>query len=299
MGAVSGPGASKGRVVAVAGQLVAVSIGTEDHVATLAGRLEARPVVGDNVAVTHDDDSVRVVGIEPRHSSLARVDRLGRRVQVLAANADLLVVVASIVSPPLRRGLIDRLLVAASVGGMQAGLVLTKLDRSGSATTEALRLLDEYRRIGYDGVAIDARTPQGVQAVRGLIAGRLAAVTGHSGVGKSTLVNGLTGGVQTTGAVNEVIGRGRHTTTSARLIRGDDVDIIDLPGIRGFAPAGVTAETLADTFPDIAGAAAHCRFPNCLHVGELGCAVPDAVSAARLDSYRKLLSEIVGSPARN
>jgi ribosome biogenesis GTPase len=213
--------------------------------------------------------------------------------QVLAVNAECVLIVASIADPPLRRGLIDRILVAAWRGGMEPLLAITKEDLAGRADEDPEVVLADYRAIGVDGVVIDVRTQAGEDAVRALLAGRTAAVVGHSGVGKSTLVNALTGGGQVTGAIHELSGRGRHTTTTATwLDMPSGGALIDLPGIRSFSLAGITPDDLASAFGDIAEASAECRFSDCRHVGDDGCAVERLVEPARLASYRKLLVEL-------
>jgi ribosome biogenesis GTPase len=289
--------AARGRVVAIGGGMAAVRVDGEERVAKLAGRLRGRfrPVAGDEVDVTvMDDGTARIDRIDDRRTQLVRAQRLGRGDQVLVANADVLIVVVAAADPPLRRGLIDRLLVAAWAGEMEAAIVITKADLAAQAEEPPERVLAAYADLGYPGALVDARSAEGATAVRSLIGGRLAAFAGHSGVGKSTLVNSVTGGAQATGVVNEVIGRGRHTTTAARLIHGFGIEIIDTPGIRGFSPAGLDVRELPFAFPEIAEAAALCRFRTCLHIGEAGCAVEDAVDPERLASYRKLLAELRG-----
>ncbi len=280
--------------------MAVVRVDGEERVAKLAGRLRGRfrPVAGDEVDVTiMDDGTARIDRIDDRRTQLVRAQRLGRGDQVLVANADVLVVVAAAADPPLRRGLIDRLLVAAWAGEMEAVIVITKADLAEQAEEPPELVLAAYADLGYPGAIVDARSPAGATAVRALIGGRLAAFAGHSGVGKSTLVNSVTGGAQATGVVNEVIGRGRHTTTAARLIHGVGIEVIDTPGIRGFSPAGLDVRELPFAFPEIAEAAAQCRFRTCLHIGEAGCAVEGAVDPERLASYRKLLAELRGEAA--
>jgi ribosome biogenesis GTPase / thiamine phosphate phosphatase len=289
--------AARGRVVAIGGGMAAVRVDGEERIAKLAGRLRtrARPVAGDDVDVTlMDDGTARIDRIDERRTQLVRAQRLGRGDQVLLANADLLVVVAAAADPPLRRGLIDRLLVAAWAGGLDAALVITKADLADAAEEPPAQVLADYADLGYAGALVDARSEEAGRVVRALIGGRLAAFAGHSGVGKSTLVNTVTGGEQLTGAVNEVIGRGRHTTTAARVVHGTGIEVIDTPGIRGFSPAGLEPRELGFAFPEIAEAAAGCRFRTCLHAGEAGCAVEDAVDPRRFASYRKLLAELRG-----
>lgn len=290
-----------GIVLAVGGGLAAVRTATgEERVAKFAGRLDRRPVAGDRVGLLLEDgDGGRIDVIEPRATELRRQQRMrseGERAmkeQVLAANAECVLIVASIADPPLRRGLIDRILVAGWRGGMTPLLAITKRDLADRAGEPPEQVLADYALIGVEGVCVDVRTAAGAEAVRALIAGRTAAVVGHSGVGKSTLVNALTAGGQTTGAVHALSGRGRHTTTTATWIDTPDGGaLIDLPGIRSFSLAGIEPADLRHAFADVAEAAERCRFRDCRHVGEEGCAVADAVDPARLASYRKLLAEL-------
>ncbi len=290
-----------GIVLAVGGGLAAVRTETgEERIAKFAGRLEMRPVAGDRVQLLMEaGEGARIDVIEPRKTELRRQQRMqseGERAmkeQVLAANAECVLIVASVTDPPLRRGLIDRILVAAWRGGMQPLLVITKEDLAARADESPEGVLSDYAAIGVPGVLIDVRTDAGADAVRALIAGRTAAVIGHSGVGKSTLVNALTGGALPIGAIHELSGRGRHTTTTATWL---DVPgggaLIDLPGIRSFSLAGITPHDLADAFGDVAEASMQCKFSDCRHVGEAGCAVESMVDPARLASYRKLLEEL-------
>jgi len=272
----------------------------EERIAKFAGRLDRRPVAGDRVQLLLEaEEGGRIDVIEPRSTELRRQQRMrseGERAmkeQVLAVNAECVLIVSSIADPPLRRGLIDRILVAAWRGGMEPLLAITKEDLAERADEDPEVVLADYRAIGVDGVVIDVRTQAGEDAVRTLLAGRTAAVVGHSGVGKSTHVNALTGGGQVTGAIHELSGRGRHTTTTATwLDMPGGGALIDLPGIRSFSLAGITPDDLASAFGDIADASAECRFADCRHVGDDGCAVERLVEPARLASYRKLLNEL-------
>ncbi len=298
-----GAGTGEGLVVGVGGGFATIRTADGELLAKLRRRLQHAPVVGDRVDVTLlEDGAARVDRVHPRTSSLMRLQimRTGERrgEQVLLANADVLVIVAAVAEPPLRRGLIDRLLVAATLGRMGAALVLTKVDLVGRAEDAPERVLADYASVGCAGVAVDARDAAAVrEAVLPLVRDRVAALAGHSGVGKSTVVNALTGGVQATGTVSQSTTKGRHTTTGARwLDLPGGGALIDTPGIRSFALVDIDREDLEEGFPEIHAAAPGCRFRDCKHVGESGCAVADAVPAWRLDSYRKLLDELERGP---
>ncbi len=277
-------------------QFAVVRLGGEERESTIAGRLRrSRPVVGDRVEVRElTDGSLRVEAVLPRHGVLLR-GGFRNQEKVVAANVDVLVIVAAVARPPLRTGLIDRYLVAAWRGGIEPMLTLTKVDLAHDEVAIA-RVRELYRSLGLPVVALSLRTGEGLGELRAALADRVAVLAGHSGVGKTSLTNALTGRTDATTAVNPVVGRGRHTTTGARYmdLPGGGA-LIDTAGIRSFGIAGVSADELQHAFPEIAAAAEHCRWENCLHrEGEDGCAVEGApgVSAERLASYRKLLAEL-------
>lgn len=261
--------------------------------ARLAPKLPGRPVVaGDRVTLRASGDERTVVAIDPRRTLLERGDGWERRARPLAANADLLVVTAAVVDPPLRPRLLDRYLVAAEVGGLEAAIAITKTDlpHDGSELEE---VVDLYRSVGYPALCGSAHDAEFVERLRELIGGRVAVLAGHSGVGKSTLTAALTGVERATGAVSERIGTGRHTTTDPRLIpMPSGGAIVDTAGVRTFHLPRMDREQLERGFPEIAAAAPDCRFRGCAHDGDAGCAVVDAVSPPRLESYRRLLHDL-------
>jgi ribosome biogenesis GTPase len=283
-------------VLAVHNQFAAVRDPDGEGVATIAGRLRhGRPVVGDVVRVRETPDgSLRIEEFEPRHGTLTRAGFRGR-VQVVAANVDLLVIVAATEDPPLRANLIDRYLIAAWKGGIEAALALTKVDLPHDER-EVARVIALMERLGHAVVRVSAPEGRGAEEVRALIGRRRAVLAGHSGVGKTTLSNTISGRADATGVVNEVIGRGRQTTTVARLI---DIPgggaLIDTAGIRSYGIANIAPEELQEAFPEIAALADDCRWQPCLHhAGEEGCAVAaaDTVEPERLASYRRILEEL-------
>lgn len=290
--------------------LVATRAGTARAAPSARLRAEAHtaldlPVVGDWVAVM-DAEAIDVPLIEavlPRTSAITRGDPgEGSDPQPLAANVDTVFVVHPIAEDPnLRR--IERELALAWDSGAVPVVVLTKADLS--VDPDAARAAVEAVALGVDVLAMNALEGESVAPLLAYTSGhRTAVLLGPSGAGKSTIVNALVGrGRQETGAVRESDQRGRHTTVARELITlpGSGV-LIDTPGLRGLALTG-SEEGIALTFSDIEQLAAACRFRDCAHQSEPGCAVLAAVDAgalaeARLASYRKLMREAEVAAAR-
>lgn len=192
-------------------------------------RCDLQVAPGDQVDIRHE----KVQAVATRRTTLSRADPGNpHRELLIAANVDLLLIVAPMVDPPFRPGLIERYLIAAARGGIQPVLCINKIDLcADTSATEIFRI---------PKVRCSAVTGQGIDELRDLIAGNLAVLAGHSGAGKSSLLNALVGEAQArTGQVNEQTGKGRHTTTSSRLYTlGNGGCVIDTPGIRAFTPAG-------------------------------------------------------------
>jgi ribosome biogenesis GTPase len=231
------------------------------------GRLGVTPVTGDYVVL---DEEGAICAVAPRGGTVTR-RAAGRATggQVLAANVDLALIVEPLPQPNLRR--IERLSGLAKAGGVPAVTVLTKADLAASPA----------------GLAVAATTGEGVETVRALLApGTTTVLLGPSGAGKSTLVNALLGEErQATGAIR-ADGRGRHTTVTRELLAlAGGAFLIDTPGIR---EAGVWDGA---SFDDVDALAAGCRFGDCAHEAEPGCAVRPAVDPERLAAWRKLRDE--------
>ncbi len=273
----------------VAGPLAEVADASGTREVRLSPRLPGGPpVAGDRVSIDDGGTQGIIRGIAPRRTVLERIGS-GGRVRAVVANADLLVVVAAVAEPPLVPRLIDRYAVAAVAGGLDMAVVLTKDDLPHDAT-EVATVVRRQRAAGHPvlvGSAFDAGL---VEAVRDLIDGRLAAFAGHSGVGKSTLTTALTGVARATAEVSDRLRSGRHTTTDPRLIPlpGGGA-VVDTAGIRSFWLPPMAPADIAAGFPDIVAAAGDCRFRDCRHMGDAGCAAPAAVEPERLESYRALI----------
>jgi ribosome biogenesis GTPase len=258
-------------------------------------------VVGDRVRIVGDasgDDGAlaRIVEVTERATVLRRTaDDSDPVERVVVANADQLVVVVALAEPEPRTGLVDRALAAAYDAGIDPLLCLTKADL---AAPDAL--LDVYRPLEVPYVVTRKGSDPG--PLRERLAGRTSVLLGHSGVGKSTLVNALVPGAdRATGVVNDVTGRGRHTSTSAVMLRlpHDRGWIVDTPGIRSFGLAHVQPEGLLASFPDLESLTVDCP-RGCSHDdGAPECALDEAaeqgrVERARVESYRRLLASREG-----
>jgi ribosome biogenesis GTPase len=252
------------------------------------------PAVGDWVAAA---GSV-VVAVVPQWSALTRADPAGNGLQVLAANVDVVAITAP--ADRLSPARVERELAAAWDSGAQPLVILTKADLADPTTAENLAT----RLVGADVIATSAATGAGVDEFRRRLQPcRTAVLLGPSGAGKSTLANALLGeDILATGDVRDGDRRGRHTTTSRQLVAvpGGGV-LIDTPGLRSLALAGEVE--IGQAFPEIEALAGGCRFGDCTHTVEPGCAVIAAagdggLDPARLESYRKLQREMAAEARR-
>ena len=269
------------------------------HATALVKGEDQRAVIGDKVAVvsTEGQDIAQIREILPRRTQLVRRDPAERTVsQVMAANFDIVAIAQPIVDLNLPR--LERELVLAYETGAEIAIVLTKADLADSA-----QMVDSLRDTvaGMAGSVpvflIAPDYPQGVQEFREYVGNRTAVLVGKSGVGKSSLVNLLVGSeVQATTPVREVDGKGRHTTVSREIVEiPGGGRVVDMPGVRGLglwdARRGIAA-----AFSDVEELAQQCRFRDCAHKDEPGCAVREAVeggmlASARRDAYLHLMDE--------
>ncbi|MEI6239622.1 MAG: ribosome small subunit-dependent GTPase A [Planctomycetia bacterium] len=225
-----------------------------------------------------------ITAIEPRRNSLCRSSR-GRR-HVIVANVDQSLIVGSATLPHLKPGLIDRLIVAAEASGIRPIICFNKADLV--PTASLVPLAGVYARMGYAVVLCSAATGLGIDRLRRELDGRVTAVVGQSGVGKSSILNALAPelGLRV-GEVSRDNDKGRHTTTTARLIpHGHGGAFVDTPGVRQFQLWQVVPAEVPAAFRDLRPIANHCRFPDCTHTHETDCAVKHAVADGLLDTRR-------------
>lgn len=273
-----------------------------------------RVVPGDLVDVVGDTSGepgtlARIVRIGERRTALRRTaDDADPVERIIVANADQLVIVTALAEPEPRPRMIDRCVVAAYDAGMSVLLALTKADLASPGPLTAL-----YEPVGVD-VVVTRRAGddiEGLDTLRAALAGKISVLVGHSGVGKSTLVNALVPSAERAiGGVNEVTGRGRHTSTSAVALRvpgpgpGPATWVIDTPGVRSFGLAHVKDEHLLAAFADLAAVAAECP-RGCTHAADapdceldvwVAAAPQEPSRAARVDSFRRLQASRAGVP---
>lgn len=301
------PGILTGRVIEVSKGLFRVQIEDRTVLCSLRGNLNATETgftnaaaVGDHVTIREDGVGGGVIqSVLPRRTLLARPDVYASHLQqVIVANVDQLLIVSAWRDPHIWLELIDRYLIVAARNNLPAIICINKIDLMQDAT-ELDATLRPYRQLDIPIVITSTRTGAGIEQLRALMIGQTTVLSGLSGVGKSSLISTVEPGLNLrTSDVGEYRHDGRHTTTQATwlpLKLGGAV--VDTPGIREFGLAGLYRTDLIDFMPDLAQHADHCRFNNCLHKDEPGCAVRAAVetgqaAASRYDSYKQILETI-------
>ena len=281
-----------------------VMVDDREWVCSLRGRRnwKEQPVVGDRVTYALlPDGSGAIETVLPRRNALMRrvADR-GRRAkqgQVLAANVDQIIIVAALLDPPFRSGLVERFLVAAALADLRPLLCITKMDLPGDEFFEEVTA--PYKALGVEIVSTSINHPKLLAQLATRLVGYTSVLVGHSGVGKTSLLNALEGRNMAVGELGEgQVTRGRHTTTTARLITLKAGGFaIDSPGVREFGLHGLTRVELAAYYPDFQPYLTGCGFRDCLHKGEPNCRIAEAVekeqiTIERYESYLILLEEL-------
>ncbi len=301
----------RGLVVSLASGACRVESGDRLYRCVLPSRLaldqRSEVAVGDEVDFVEHGEGHRLEEVRPRRTVLSRPDPQNpRRERLIAANVDVVSIVVSMRSPALRPSLVDRYLIAVERGGAEPLLVVNKVDLvSPEDLDEELRVLAAYRDMGIGVHLCSALTGAGIDELRAVLAGRVAVFVGHSGVGKSSILNAVSPHADAeTGEVSRRHARGRHTTTRSRLYRLDgDIRLIDTPGIRELGLWRLGPEDLRLYFPELAEVAVGCKFNDCSHVHEPACAVRDAVDEgslpeARYATYRRILESLEAEESR-
>ena len=263
----------------------------------IRGLRTTNPVaVGDIVSVAPPgpDGTAYITAIEPRRNYIIRRSiNLSKQAHIIAANIDRAVLVATLAHPSVSTNFIDRFLATAEAYRVPALLCINKTDLLADEP-DGLELLHAvehlYRTVGYEVVSVSARTGQGMENLRKALAGKTSLLCGNSGVGKSTIVNDLIPDIeQRTAEISAVHDQGMHTTTFSELFHlpGDPTGcIIDTPGIRGFGTVDFERADVGHYFPEIFELSHDCRFNNCTHVHEPGCAVLAAIDEGRVARSR-------------
>ncbi|HEY0371856.1 MAG TPA: ribosome small subunit-dependent GTPase A [Thermoanaerobaculia bacterium] len=267
----------------------------------IAIRQKSALAVGDRVRMVEESGVARVEAVLPRISVLARPDPLhAHRQRLIAANVDVVIHVVSLKSPPLRPRLIDRFLIAIQRGGAQPVLCINKVDLLNAEEREAeMPKLEPYLDLDVPIIGCSTKTGEGLEQLRAQVDGKMAALVGHSGVGKSSILNAIDATLDlATNTLHRKRGTGRHTTTASTLYDfGGGTYLIDTPGIREFGLWDLDRDTLRDYFPEFEQPAELCRFTNCTHVHEPDCEVKDRVEAgeinrARYETYARLWADL-------
>lgn len=260
--------------------------------------------VGDQVEFDVEkkgDDTVGIIhSIEERKNYIIRKSvNLSKQTQIIASNIDLALLLVTIDNPPTLTAFIDRFLVTAEAYDIPVVLVFNKADSYTDQSREEAQYLQMlYKSIGYQCVEISAIKKRGLDQIIDLMKDQTTLVSGHSGTGKSTLINAISPGLKLkTTAISELYSQGQHTTTFAEMYDlSFGGQIIDTPGIKGFGVVDMEPETIGDYFPELFKLKSACKFNNCLHIDEPHCAVKEALDENRIawSRYRSYIQMMEG-----
>lgn len=267
----------------------------------LKGTRTTNPVaVGDNVDMEYDREEYVITRIHERRNYIIRKStNLSKEAHIIATNVDQALLIATVNHPQTPTIFIDRFLLTAEAYNIPAAIIFNKTDLYDEQDSAQLQALtDIYTAIGYPCYAVSAEEPESLLPFKALLAHKTTVLSGMSGVGKSTLVNRIEPSLNLkVSAISDCHDTGKHTTTFAEMFAlGDDSYIIDTPGLRSFGIIDIAKEEISHFFPEIFKVSEDCRFYNCSHLHEPGCAVTEAVrngdiSESRFWSYLNMMEE--------
>ena len=254
-------------------------------------------VVGDEAVCEADGGDCVIVDIVPRRNYvIRRASNLSKESHIIAANVDQALLMVTLRSPETPKEFADRFLVTCEAYKVPAAILLSKIDLQDAEAVAEFRAV--YEGAGYRVLEVSAKEGRGVEEVRKLLAGRTTLVSGNSGVGKSTLIQTIDPSLDIrTGEISDSHHKGRHTTTFSTMYPlAEGGAVIDTPGLKGFGLLDIDDAELWHYFPEMMRVAPGCRFYNCTHTHEPGCAVVEAVKAgeiawSRYESYLKILDD--------
>jgi len=304
----------KGLVIRSSRNIMTVRVETDEGSRELECRIKGKvlkgsenvynPIApGDYVTVEREKnaDTAMILGIEERRNLFSRFNQKGGNSQLLAANVDLVLCLCTPVSPPFRPRFLDRILLQADIADIEAVVVCNKIDLEYDDIDIDERL-EEYRHIGYKLINVSAKTGEGIKELKKGIAGKICVLAGQSGVGKSSLINALSPGLDLKeGELNEKFDRGVHTTVMSNMFELEDgIRIIDTPGVRRFIPDGIESDEVAAYLREFSPLAGKCSFGlSCSHRRERGCKIMEAVHAGiihedRYESFLRIMDDLDG-----
>ncbi len=255
-------------------------------------------VVDFDLDETVDEVNGIITNIHDRKNYIVRKSvNLSKQTHIIASNIDIGFLIVTINNPATTTSFIDRFLVTAKAYGIEAILIFNKIDTFDDATLdEQLYLQHIYTEIGYQCLRVSATDNKGIDQLMDLMKGKVSMFSGHSGVGKSTLVNAIEPSLNLkTKEISNSHAQGQHTTTFAEMFDlANDIRIIDTPGIRGFGMVDMEKQEISDYFPEFFALKHKCKFNNCLHKDEPKCAIKEAlendeITWSRYNSYLKIL----------
>ncbi len=297
----------EGLVIRATGSWYEVLNGEERINCRIRGKLRLKGVrstnpvvVGDIVRCESDQNGEWVIyDIVPRRNYIIRrASNLSKESHIIAANIDRAMIVVTLIEPVTALEFVDRFLITCEAYKVPATILLAKIDLLADAPEAVAQFHEIYNSAGYEVIDISATEGIGVDRVKAMLDGKVTLVSGNSGVGKSTLIGRIDPTLEIrTGEISESFHKGKHTTTFSTMYPiGNNGYIIDTPGIKGFGLIEIDDKELWHYFPEMIATAGECRFYNCTHTHEPGCAVVEAVkdgkiSYSRYESYLKILDD--------